>query len=436
MAAEGDQSQLHRALGGFAITVYAVGDILGAGIYALVGRVAGAAGSAAWMSFLVSATLAALTGLTYAELVSRHPVAAGAAAYCHRAFRSGGLAFVAGFLVLASGITSAAAVSHAFVGYLETFVAVPEIVASLALLVLISYVSYRGIRESSWLNLVLTSVELCGLLLIIAVGLYWAFGHPAEIGPRLAPGADLPATLPAILGGATIAFFAYIGFEDTVNVAEEVRDPARVMPRAILIAIAVTTLIYLGVTAAALLTVPTAQLAASDAPLLEVLDAAGLGVPREAFSVVAILAITNTGLLNLIMASRLTYGMASEGLLPPVLARVHPVRRTPWVAVLAVLALAVGLALSGGTQALAQTTSLLLLSVFTLVHVALIVVKRREAAPPGAFRAPRWTPWVGAAACAGMTLTYPLEIYLRALVVVAVGILAYLAVAWSKSRES
>ncbi|MGA9520420.1 MAG: APC family permease [Myxococcaceae bacterium] len=417
--------ELHRALGPAAIVAYAVGDILGAGIYALVGRVAGQAGGGAWASFLVSAFIAGLTGLTYAELVSRHPVAAGAAAYTHRAFGAPLPAFLVGFLVLASGITSAAAVSHAFVGYLDSFIHAPDMLASIGMLVLLALLSFRGIHESSRVNIALTLIELSGLLFVLGVGFTFAFGRPGPIEPAN----NLTAVeLGGVVGGATIAFFAYIGFEDAVNVVEEVRDASRNLPRAILVAIAFTTVIYLGVTVAALLTVPVERLATSDAPLLEVLEAAGISAPQEAFSVVAMIAITNTGLLNLIMGSRLLFGMAREGLLPRALTYVHPRRRTPALAILVVLVLAVLLAVSGGTQVLAQTTSFLLLLVFVAVHLALIVLKRRGPPPEGGIRVPRLIPWVGALSCVGLMFRYPAEVYARAGIVLATGILLYAAV--------
>ena len=422
--ADSGHAELKRTLGMTAITVYAVGDILGAGIYALVGKVAGSAGSSAWLSFVVAALLASLTGLTYAELVGRYPVAAGAAAYCKRAFRLPWLAFVVGILVLVSGITSAAAVSHAFVGYLDTFVVLPGFAASLGLLALMTLISFLGIEESARVNFVLTAAEFSGLVLVLVVGIAFASGQPGEVvAERVTPDLDLGG----ILAGVTVAFFAYIGFEDTVNVAEEVKDVQRVLPRAILIAIAVTSVLYLGVVLVALMAVPPDRLGQSDAPLLEVLDAAGVQVPGGAFSLIALLAITNTGLLNLIMASRMGYGMAREGLLPGVLARVHPERRTPWVAVLAAFVLAAALALSGGTRVLAQTTSLLLLLVFTLLHVALLVVKRRERGHPhDGFVTPFWTPILGALLCGAMTLQYPTEVYLRAAAVLAGALVLYL----------
>lgn len=421
---------LKRALGPVAITLYAVGDILGAGIYALVGKVAGVAGSAAWLSFAVAAALAVLTGFTYAELSSRHPVAAGAAAYCRRAFPHPAVAFLVGMFVLASGITSAATVSLAFSGYLAPFVTVPPLAGSVTLLGLMTWISYRGIEESSHVNIVLTLAEVSGLVLVLVVGLVYASGlEPSLRVERITPQAGVGATVGPVLGGATLAFYSYIGFEDTANVAEEVRDARRVLPRAILGAIGISCLIYVGVTLAALMTLPADRLAQSDAPLLDVLRAAGIEPPGGAFSIVALLAICNTGLLNLIMASRLSYGMAREGLLPAPLARVHPVRATPWIAVLLAFALAVSLAISGGVQVLAQTTSLLLISVFAVLHVGLLRLKRIEAiVDADVFTTPAWTPVLGFVLSVVLASRFPPEAYARLLGVLLVAALLYAAV--------
>jgi amino acid transporter len=425
--------ELRRVLGPAAITVYAVGDILGAGIYALVGKVVATADSGAWISFVVSAVIALLTGLTYAELSSRYPVAAGAAAYCRRAYAHPAVAFLVGTLVLASGITSAAAVSHAFVGYLNSFIALPPLLASLGLLIVMTVINYAGIEESARVNLVLTLVEVAGLVLVMIIGFGYASGLPAgEWSTRLAP----PADLAGVLAGAGIAFYAYIGFEDTVNVAEEVHEPQRTLPRAILLAISITCAIYAAVAIAALLTVPRHTLATSGAPLLEVLNTAGVHLPAGTFSIVALFAICNTGLLNLIMASRLSYGMAREGLLPAGLTRIHPVRRTPWVAVLVAFALAALLAASGGVQILAQTTSLLLLSVFTVLHAGLALIKRREAPPPGVFTTPGWTPVLGVLLCLVMMLQYPPGAYARAVAVMALGAILYVVMTRSGALAS
>lgn len=406
-----------------ALTVYAVGDVLGAGIYALVGKVASEAGGGAWASFLLAAFIASFTGLTFAELGSRYPVAAGAVAYVKRGFDSRVLAFVIGFVVMASGLTSAAAVSHAFVGYLETFVQVPVLAGSVGLLLLMSWVSYRGMRESSALNMVLTATELSGLLVIVFVGFAHARGLSlADLGDRLAPSAGGAG----VLGGASVAFYAYVGFEDTANVAEEVRDPQRALPRAILTALIVSTVLYLAVSIAALLTVPRAELATSGAPLLAVLDAAGVPVPRSVFSIVALFAICNTGLLNLIMASRLAYGMAREGLLPKAVGRVHTARKTPHVAVALTFVLAVLLAVSGGVKFLAQFTALLLLIVFATLHVSLLRVKRRYGhSAEGAFTAPRWVPVLGVALCSFLMLQFSARLYLGAGTVLVAAVVLY-----------
>lgn len=421
-----EQIELRRALGLTAITIYAVGDILGAGIYALVGKVVAVSHGGAWLSFVVSAVIALFTGLTYAELAGRYPVAAGAAAYCRRAFPFPVIAFMVGILVMASGLSSAATVSLAFVGYLEVFAALPAIPASIGMLFLMSLINYAGIQESSRVNIVLTAIELSGLLLVAGVGLWFASGvSAAELGERLTP----PADLSLILAGATVSFFAYIGFEDTVNVAEEVRDASRVLPRAILTAIVFTCVVYGLVTVAALATVAQDRLAASGKPLLEVLEVAGVGVPGGVFALVALFAICNTGLLNLIMTSRLAYGMAREGLLPAILTRVDPVRRTPSVGVAMAFVLAALLAVTGGVRVLAQTTSLLLLLVFITLHVGLLRVKWRDTARAESFRTALWTPVAGGLLCAVLASQYPFEVYLRAsAVLVASGIL-YLPVA-------
>ncbi len=419
-----DGPRLERSLGLVALTIYAVGDILGAGIYALVGRVAAVAGTSAWLSFAVAALVALFTGLTYAELSSRFPHAAGAAAYTKRAFASPRLAFVVGLFVLASGLTSAATVSLAFLGYLAPFVSVPPALGSVGLLGAMSLLSFRGMRESSGVNVVLTGVELFGLLLVlVGASTFLVHSGDSSVVARIQPDADVGA----VFAGATIAFFAFIGFEDTANVAEEVHDPRRVLPRAILTALAVTTLLYVAVTMAALVALPSERLATSEAPLLEVLSAAGIVLPAGAFSVIALFAICNTGLLNLIMASRLTYGMAREGLLPRAFGAVHAKRRTPWAGVLLAFVLAAFLAVSGGVTILAQTTSLLLLCVFATLHVALLRVKRGGGSETeeGVFMTPWWTPAIGLILALALLTQFPAMAYLRVVVLFFLGLAGF-----------
>lgn len=420
--AETTNVKLARRLGFGTLLLIGIGDILGAGIYALVGKVAGMAGSAAWLSFLIAALLAAVTGLAYAELACRIPKSAGAAAYTAAAFAHPLIPFLVGFLVLASGLTSTATVALAFRGYLESFVGVPEIAAALGLVAVLSGIALRGISASAWTTNVLTVLEAGGLFLVIGTGAVFAFRtEPATLLAKLKP--DL--AVPPIIGAATLAFYAFIGFEDLANLAEEAKNPERDLPRAILIAVAITTMIYLAVIIVVLWTLGADQAAASSRPLLDALTAAGTPLPARAFSLLAIFAITNTGLANFIMVSRLLYGMAGQGLLPLALRRVHPVRQTPWVAILIASALAFLLAATGGARLLAQTTSLLLVLVFTVLHTSLIRIKQKEGAFRPSFRAPAFVPWLGLFISAVLLWHFPPGAFVRAGVVVFVGIGVY-----------
>jgi amino acid transporter len=261
-------------------------------------------------------------------------------------------------------------------------------------------------------------IEALGLLVIIGVGLLIAAqADSAELLNRLTPE---PGLAP-ILSGATLAFYAFVGFEDLANLAEEVKNPERDLPRAILAAVAVTTVIYVLVIIVVLWTLPIPEAATSARPLLDVLYAGGMPLPAPVFAVLAIFAISNTGLANFVMVSRLLYGMAGQGLLPPALARVHAVRQTPSVAIIISAALAFLLVVTGGVRLLAQTTSLLLVIVFSVVHVSLIRIRSRSKAPPNAFRVPRLVPWAGLIVCGFLVAYFPLDAFVRAGIIVSVG---------------
>lgn len=410
-----DEQKLAPRLGLAALVLYGVGDILGAGIYALAGKVVGVAGTGAWASFLMSATLAGLTGFTYAELSSRIPRAGGAAAYVEAAFNRPLATFVVGFLVLASGLTSTATVSLAFQGYLGVFVSIPAVAAAVIVVAVISVIAYRGIHVSAWTNNFLTGLEAAGLLIVIAGGAAYLAG-PGTAASGLAVGPDLGP----LVAGATLAFYAFIGFEDLANLAEDARNPRRDLPRAILAAVGISTALYLAVIVIVTLTLGPARAGASSRPLLDVLTAAGAPVPAGAFAILAIFAVTNTGLANFVMVTRLLYGLSRQSLLPGAFARVHPVHRTPWVAVLWAAALTLALAGTGGVKLLAQTTSLLLVIVFGALHAAAIRLRRSRAPDAGAFRAPAFVPWAGLAACAYLGLHFPAGAYTRAAAVAAV----------------
>lgn len=417
---------LARRLGPAALVFYGIGDILGAGIYALVGKVAAEAGTMAWASFLVSAALAAVTGLAYAELCARVPRSAGSAAFAAEAFAHPLVPYTVGLFVLMSGITSTATVSLAVHGYLKAFLDVPQLAGALLLIALMGLVAFWGIRESVGANNLFTLVELSGLLLVVSLGLAYALRRPAaELLAAVAPSAG-PL---AVLSGATLAFYAFIGFEDLANLAEEAVDPVRDIPRAILVSVAVSTALYLVVVLVVLWSMTPEQAAATPRPLLEVLKIAGWPLPDWCFSGVALFAVANTGLANFIMASRLLYGMGDSGLAPRALARVHATRRTPWVAVLAAAGLTALLVLTAGEKGvalMAKTTALLLMLAFIASHLSLIRLRRRPAGP-GVFRAPAWTPYAGIAVAALMLTQAPREAWLRALGVLACGLVLYAA---------
>lgn len=395
-----EPTHLARNVGLLSLTLYGVGDILGSGIYGLVGKAAGEMGSAVWLAFLVSMIAAGLTGLSYASLGSRYPRAGGAAYSTYRAFKSGFLSYVVGLAVLASGLTSMATAARVFAGYLSGTGVLgdfPVWIIAFVFSILVALLVFRGIRESLMANGVFTLVEVGGLLLILVVGAsYLGSVDYFDATTVTNPTGELGLSL--VLSGAVLTFYSFVGFEDMLNVAEEVKEPRKTMPRGLLLAVGISSLIYMGISLVAVSVIPAAELAQSKQPLVDVVAKAAPGFPTPLFSVIAMFAVANTALLNFVMGSRLLYGMARNGLVPSALGRVHPKRRTPALAVLAVWCLFVVLILSGDISSLAKATSVLLLSCFTIVNIALIVLKRAEKIP-GSFEVPSFVPALGAMIC-------------------------------------
>ncbi|EHK81124.1 amino acid transporter [Saccharomonospora azurea SZMC 14600] len=332
---------LKKAIGPRMLLFFIIGDILGTTIYALTGEVAGKVGGALWLPFLIAFVVAFLTAFSYLELVGKYPRAGGAPLYVHKAFGVHLLTFLIAFAVMSSGITSASSAAQAFSGdYLEAIVG--ENVSgwawlvAIGFLVLLSVINFRGVSESVRMNVVLTCVEITGLLIVIVFGAYALFTgtHSPDIDPD--PGRLVrfdPDTTPllAVTSATALAFFAMVGFEDSVNMAEETKNPTRSFPRALLLGMSITATIYLLIALITSTLVPTDTLAASDGPLLLVVQAAAPWFPPFVFSLIALFAVTNTALINMMMASRLVYGMAQEHVIPSPFAVVHPARRTPWV---------------------------------------------------------------------------------------------------------
>ncbi len=400
---------LKKAIGPKLLLFFIIGDILGTTIYALTGEVAGKVGGALWLPFLVAFVVAFLTAFSYLELVGKYPKAGGAPLYVHKAFGVHLLTFLIAFAVMSSGITSASSAAEAFSGdYLEAIVGEDVSgwawLVAIGFLVLLSVINYRGVSESVRVNLVLTCVELAGLAIVIVFGAYALFTgtHSTDVDPdpgRLVEFDPDTSPLLAVTSATALAFFAMVGFEDSVNMAEETKNPTKTFPRALLLGMAITATIYLLIALVTSTLVPTDTLAASDGPLLLVVEAAAPWFPPVVFSLIALFAVTNTALINMMMASRLVYGMAQERVIPPPFGVVHPTRRTPWVAILFTSLLAVILVSSLEIAALGSTTSLLLLMVFAVVNIAVLVL-RRDKAEHEHFRAPTWVPVLGAISCA------------------------------------
>ena len=432
--APGSEPALVRSMGLASLVLYGVGDMLGAGIYALIGKVAGVMGNAIWLAFLVSMIAAILTGCSYASLGSRHPRAAGVAYVTQRAFGRPFLSYLIGFSAVASALTSMAAGSRAFAGYFLGMLGHPRpataslLLVAVLFLVILALINLRGLRESLWLNALCTTLEALGLLIVIAVGFrFWGGVNYLET-PTPAPGLPGGLGLTLILQGAVLTFYSFIGFDDMINVSEEVKDPRRNFPLGVMLALAITTVIYIAVSVTAVSVVPYAQLGTSTQPLVDVVRRAAPWFPPGAFSFIALFAIMNTALLNFIMGSRLLYGLARQGLAPRPLARVHPVRRTPHIAILALLGVVLVLSMSGDVSRLAAATSALLLMAFIGVNLSLLVLQRRPGEPRGAFEVPAAVPAAGALVCAVILCHVKVAALLTALALLALIAVMYAVV--------
>uniref|UniRef100_A0AAU1LRS7 APC family permease n=1 Tax=Streptomyces sp. NBC_00148 TaxID=2903626 RepID=A0AAU1LRS7_9ACTN len=419
---------LKRAIGPKLLILFVIGDILGTGIYATTGKVAGKVGGALWLPFLIGFVVAMLTAASYVELVGKYPRAAGAALYAQKAFKVPFLTFVIAFMVMCSGLSSASAAALAFSGdYLGEFTdAVPPTLVAILFVLALAAINLRGVAESVKANVVLTLVELSGLVVILSIGAYAVFaggGEPSRL-TDLETGGTGYALMTGVLGATALGFFAFVGFEDSVNMAEETQDPARTFPRAIFIGVTVTGTIYVLVALVSSLLVDSRTLEGSSGPLLEVVKAGGVDFPPKLFALIALFAVTNSALINIMMASRLCYGMANERILPRAMGSVLARRRTPWAGIVFVTVLAVGLVSTGEIEGLGDTTSFLLLCVFAVVNIAVLVL-RKDRVDHAHFRTPTALPVLGAVT--SLILASPLadraaDVYIRAGILLLIGI--------------
>ncbi|MFC7676465.1 APC family permease [Mycolicibacterium sp. GCM10028919] len=438
-----EQPQLKRVMGPGLLLLFIVGDILGTGVYALTGQVAAEVGGAAWLPFLVAFLIATVTAFSYLELVTKYPQAAGAALYAHKAFGVQFVTFLVAFIVMCSGITSASTASRFFASNFFTAFDIDWgkagiVVMALLFMALIAAVNLRGVGESVKLNVVLTIVEITGLLLVIGVG-FWAFTGGAEVDFSRVVAfetAEDKNVFLAVTAATSLAFFAMVGFEDSVNMAEETKDPVRIFPKVLLTGLGIAGVVYVVVAIVAVALVPVGTLEASETPLVEVVKAGAPNLPIETIlPFISMFAVSNTALINMLMASRLIYGMSRQHVLPPVLGRVHPKSRAPWVAILFTTLIAFGLifyvtafANSSAISLLGGTTSLLLLAVFAMVNVAVLVLRRDVRATGGHFKTPTILPIIGCAASLYLVLPFsgrPAQQYLLAGILVLTGIVLF-----------
>lgn len=427
--------KLNRRITGPLLYLFILGDVLGAGIYALMGVLAGDVGGVLWAPLIVALLMALLTAGSYAELVTKYPKAGGAAVFAERAFKRPLISFLVGFCMLAAGVTSAAGLALAFSGdYLASFVDVPPVPAAIAFLVLVACLNARGINESVKSNVVMTIIELTGLLVVViavAVMVGGGRGEPARV--LQLPDGSTPAL--AILGGAIVAYYSFVGFETSANVAEEIRNPSKVYAPALFAALITAGVLYALVGVASAIALSPGELSQSSGPLLDVVAAAGVGVPPWLFSAIALVAVANGALLTMIMASRLTYGMSEHGLLPAVLGRVLPRRRTPWTAIVATTAVAALLASIGDLTTLAETVVLLLLFVFVATNVAVLVL-RRDTVEHSHFRV--WTPVpvLGVASCVLLLTQQAGRVWLFGALLLAAGVVLYVLARMGMRRST
>ncbi|WP_067046991.1 APC family permease [Methanofollis ethanolicus] len=414
--------RLKRALGLPEVTLSGVGIILGAGIYALMGEAAGLAGNAVWVAFGISAVMAACTGLAYAELSSMFPRASAEYAYVGRAFGQTA-AFLVGWLILASGVLSAATVALGFGGYVFGLSGIPAVPAALFLIAGLAAIGVYGIRETALFAIVMTLVEAGGIVFVIVIGIPY-LGSVDYFA--------MPKGLPGVFQASALVFFAYMGFEEMVKLAEETREPEKTIPRALVLALAAAVVLYMLVTVSAVSVLGWEGLAATPAPFAAIADAALGGSASFLISLVALCATANTSLLLIVATSRLAWGMAGDGALPTLLAQVHPTFGTPWAAVAVAAALAAAFTLTGEIAYVANATNFALFLTFALINATVVVLRVRDPDVLRPFRVPLAVRGVPIVPLLGILFSFFLLLQIE-IEIVLLG-LGILLVGWGVSR--
>lgn len=402
--------QLKRSLSLTLVTFYGIGTILGAGIYVLVGKVAGYAGMFTPLAFFVAALLAAFSAFSYAELSARFPMSAGEAVYVQEGLGWRKLSIIVGITIALVGTISVATLVHGFVGYAQLYSNLPDTAIIIGLILIMGGLVAWGISESVWVASLMTVAEMAGLIIIIWIARDSFSLLPQEL-PHMLPGLE-PSAWHGILLGSFVAFYAFLGFEDIVNVAEEVRDPQRNLPRAIVLALVITTVFYLLVASVSVLSMAPETLAQSEAPLALIYSEI-TGQPPAVITAISLLSIVNGALIQLIMASRILYGMSRQGWIMPLLGRVNAKTHTPLIATALVTASVLLFALWLPLLSLAKLTSFIILMVFSLINLSLWRIKIRAPVAEGVRTIPLWVPVIGFVVSIGFVLFQAFNVVLK-----------------------
>jgi len=425
-----EKPELKRRISLFGVTLYGIGNVLGAGIYALIGVVVGETGNLTWLAFILASVTGALTGLSYAELSAMFPKSAAEFVYTEEAFKIRLLSFLLGWIIIFSGILSAATVALGFASYLAALIGISPIflviIFAVLLIVILSLINFVGIRASTWTNILFTLIEASGLILIIIIGIPYL----GTVNYFMLP---IGSSFGAIFSAVALIFFAYIGFEDIANLADEVKDPARNLPRAIIYSIIITTVLYC-LTAISVVSILDYELIAdSPAPLSSVVSKVLGPVGGILMSFIALFATANTVLIMMIVTSRMMYGMARDKALPEGLSKVSPKYRTPALAILMTMILAIIPLFLGDISTVADATVFGVLITFFLVNLSLIVLRKKKPELERPFKLKpniRWLPIVallGCIVCFALLFTFDLLTIIIQVIIVLCGIVVFYA---------
>jgi APA family basic amino acid/polyamine antiporter len=409
--------ELKRELGLLEITLTGIGIILGAGIYALIGKAAGLAGNSVWLSFAIASVIAIFTGLSYAELSSMFPKASAEHEYVWNAFGKK-LAFIIGWLIILSGVIGAATVALGFGGYFNAFFKAPVIPSAIVLIVALSFLLFYGIKETARFVIIATLIETAGLVIVIFIGLPF-LGNVDYF--------EMRHGWTGVFQASALVFFAYTGFESIVKLSEETRSPEKTIPKGLILAIVVSIFLYITVAISAVSVMGWERLSTSEAPFA---DLAFFAFGSNAFillTAIALFATANTALMIMLGSSRIIYGMADSGTLPAILASVHRSRRTPWTAILVTMAVSISFIFAGDIAFVANVNNFTLFVTFFIINAALILLRYKETGMNRPFRVPLNAgrlpilPFIGILSCVFMLAQLEGKVILTGVVLVVPG---------------